>query len=187
MSPVAELDVVAPGFGVGVRLRDRRRPTASMPITWPGATRSAMSSVIVPGPQPTSRIDVPGVEVGEQVRGRVLDGPPPVRAQHRFVVTVRVAGRLRVGHSGVGYGPWASPTSEAGSSAVRAGARRVRDELRRRAARSARRCACTSTVEPVVDLWGGVADATTGRRGRRTRSCSCTRRRRASRRCAPTC
>ena len=42
------------------------------------------------------------------------------------------------------------------------GARRVRRATSTSAARSARRCACTSTARPVVDLWGGVADRRRG-------------------------
>ena len=39
-------------------------------------------------------------EMGNEVRGRVLDRPPAVRAQHRFVMAVGVPRRrLRVGHA----------------------------------------------------------------------------------------
>ena len=43
-----------------------------------------------------------GREVRHEIRGGVLDGAPAVRAQNRFVVAVRVAGGLRLGHRGVG-------------------------------------------------------------------------------------
>ena len=118
----------------------------------------------MPGPQPTSRIDRARREVRDEVGGGVLDGAPAVRAQHRFVMAVGVAGRLRVGHCGVGYGAvTAAPTSEDGSStdSSRCSTRSPRTSTS--AARSAPPCACTSTAGPVVDLWGGLADATTGR------------------------
>ena len=40
-----------------------------------------------------------GNEMRNEIRGRVLDGPPAVRAQHRLVMAVRVPGRLRRGHA----------------------------------------------------------------------------------------
>ena len=39
---------------------------ASMPSTSPGATRAAKSTVIVPGPQPTSRSETPGARWGSR-------------------------------------------------------------------------------------------------------------------------
>ena len=68
----------------------RRWPRGA--VTRPGATRSARSTVMVPGPQPTSSRSSPGAQVRQEVGGRVRRRPPPVRAQHGLGVAVGVPG-----------------------------------------------------------------------------------------------
>ena len=97
------------------RLRSRRarRRCRARARARPGC---AMSSVIVPGPQPTSRIDVPGAEMGQ--RGtrrssrRCASGASGARPRDGRACS---GGGCASGIRGVGYGPWASPTSGDGS------------------------------------------------------------------------
>ena len=75
---------------------------ASMPSTFPGATRCAMSAVIVPGPHPTSSTFIPGVRYGAKYAAEFTKVYPNVHVKFEPVVDYEGDVKIRLNSSDYG-------------------------------------------------------------------------------------